>query len=63
MSFCVSVCDVANKWVPLTSMVLFTVSDAKHQKKKSQAQMQQLAANGSKMSTIEYDYLEDRITQ
>ena len=35
VSFCVCDCDVANKWIPLISMELFTSSDAKHQRKRS----------------------------
>ena len=39
--------DVASKWVPLISMVLFTLSDAKHQRKKSpRTQTQSLIVNG-----------------
>ena len=37
-------CDVANKWVPLISMVLFTLNYIKHQRKKTQLQM--LTVNG-----------------
>ena len=33
MNVCISDCDVASKWVPLISMVLFTLSDVKHEKK------------------------------
>ena len=36
LSVCVSDCHNANKWEPLISMVLFTLIDAKHQRKKSQ---------------------------
>ena len=32
----ISVCDDTNNWVQLTSMVLFTLNDAKHQRKKMQ---------------------------
>ena len=35
VSVCVSDPDIANKWVPLIPMVLFTLNDAKHQKKTS----------------------------
>ena len=38
VSVCVRDCDIASKWVPLISMELFTVSDTKHQRKKSQTQ-------------------------
>ena len=33
VSVSISVCGDANKWVQLTSMVLFTLNDAKHQRK------------------------------
>ena len=42
MSVCVGDRDVASKWVPLISMVLFTLSNAKHQRNKSQS----LTVNG-----------------
>ena len=45
-SVCVYNCDMAYKWVPFISMVLFTLSDAKHQRKKSQTQTQSLTVNG-----------------
>ena len=32
----VSVCEDANKWVQLTSMELFTLSNAKHKREKIQ---------------------------
>ena len=35
MNVSVSVCVIANKWVPLVSIVLFILSDAKHQREKS----------------------------
>ena len=35
VSVSVSVCIIANKWVPLISIVVFTLSDAKHQREKS----------------------------
>ena len=41
----VSVCGDANKWVQLTSMVLFTLNDAKHQRKKTQTQTLTLTVN------------------
>ena len=39
-------CNVASKWVPLISVALFTLNDAKHQRKKMQMQMQSLTVNG-----------------
>ena len=35
VNICISDFDVASKWVPLISMALLTLSDAKHQRKKS----------------------------
>ena len=46
MSACISNWDIGSKWVPLHSMVLFTLSDAKHQWKESQTQNQLLTFNG-----------------
>ena len=63
VSVCFSVCDVADKWVPLTSMVLFTVNDVKHQRKNRKRKCDSALRMGPKTSTIQYDYLEDRIIQ
>ena len=38
--------DVANNWVLLVSMQLFTSSDIKHQRKISRSLLQSLSANG-----------------
>ena len=45
VSVSVSVYSDANKWVQLTSMVLFTLNDAKHQRKKTQTLMLTLTVN------------------
>ena len=33
MNNCICDCDLTNKWVPLISIVLFTLSDIKYQRK------------------------------
>ena len=45
VSVSVSVCSDAKKWVQLTSMVLFTLNDAKHQRKKTQTLTLTLTVN------------------
>ena len=40
VSICINDYNVANKWVPLICMVLFTSSDTKHQRIKSRIQRQ-----------------------
>ena len=62
MSICFSDPDVARKWVPLISMALFTLSDAK----KSDTQSQLLTVNRPYTCwqvLLTLDYLQEKISK
>ena len=58
VSVSVSVCSDANKWVQFTSIVVFTLNDAKHQRKETQTLTLMLTVNrplGGHPSVFELD--------
>ena len=56
VSVSVSVCGDANKSVQLTSMMLFTLNDAKHQRKKTQTLALTLTVNRPLVCDQHLDY-------